>query len=167
MNDSHTLSHQVDDYMKNKRNHPLTKLFLRFSPEWHVWLFMGTQFVYAIITTLPTTLFYHSFSAHTLFIVFILMMSVYNGGAYYIEVFSKRYRDELEKLDQLSSLDIDENMWEATFGETSNRGGASENPSEKSNKTAVAEVVKDDGSIRPSPSIIQPISIKDLFRKAD
>jgi hypothetical protein len=53
---------------------------------------------------LPTTLYYHSFAAHTTFIIVITMFSIFNGADYYIEVFSRRYVVEMEKLEVTPAL---------------------------------------------------------------
>ena len=48
-------------------------------------------------------------------------MSIFNGADYYIEVFSRRYRQELLMLDA-SAEQIDESLLEATFGCVGSRG---------------------------------------------
>lgn len=60
--------------------------------------FMLIQYCYAVITMAPCPLwFWHRYlSAAFLFSVF--MWSVYNGATYYIDVFGKRFQNELEQM---------------------------------------------------------------------
>ncbi|KAJ3203981.1 hypothetical protein HK099_001307 [Clydaea vesicula] len=109
------------DYMKNKPDSPLTKLMVKVGEKYHVFCFMSLNFIYAILTTIPTFIFYKNFILHTTFLIIMLMMSIFNGADYYIEVFSKRYGIELT---QLGSLNEEETLLEATFGCTSSRGKA-------------------------------------------
>lgn len=79
-------------------------------------------------------------------------MSVFNGGDYYIEVFSRRYRSELKKLEE--SITVEESLLEATFG-CSSRLGKSENPTDNKG-----------GTQESTDSLDQnPISVKDMFKK--
>lgn len=60
--------------------------------------FMLVQYCYAVITMIPCPIwFWHRWlSATFLFVVF--SWSVYNGATYYIDVFGKRFQNELEQL---------------------------------------------------------------------
>ena len=60
--------------------------------------FMLIQYCYAVVTMLPCPIwFWHRWlSAGFLFVVF--GWSVYNGATYYIDVFGKRFQNELEQL---------------------------------------------------------------------
>mmetsp|Transcript_11552 Transcript_11552/g.40404 ORF Transcript_11552/g.40404 Transcript_11552/m.40404 type:complete len:481 (-) Transcript_11552:72-1514(-) len=69
-------------------------------------IFMFSQLVYTVVTLLPCKLFFESQRAHTIFLLLILVVAVWNGGVYYIEVFSKRYVETLKKLrDEMSQRD--------------------------------------------------------------
>ena len=52
----------------------------------------------------PAYYYYNSFVLHTMFVLFIVFLSVFNGGDYYIEVFSLRYRIELDRLEKQASV---------------------------------------------------------------
>ena len=55
-------------------------------------VFVGTQLVYTLVTMLPATLLlYGSFAAHVAFFALIFAAVTWNGGSFYIEVFSRRY----------------------------------------------------------------------------
>eukprot|EP01065_Artemidia_motanka_P006918 TRINITY_DN1337_c0_g1_i2.p1 TRINITY_DN1337_c0_g1~~TRINITY_DN1337_c0_g1_i2.p1 ORF type:complete len:499 (+),score=164.73 TRINITY_DN1337_c0_g1_i2:56-1498(+) len=53
---------------------------------------VGFQFVYTVVTILPTFIIYRSEVAHLLFISFCCAMCTWNGAAYYFEVFASSYR---------------------------------------------------------------------------
>ena len=55
-------------------------------------IFMIAQFFYTIFTMLPCFLLYKSYSFHTVYLFIMFLFSVWNGGQFYIEVFSKTYR---------------------------------------------------------------------------
>ena len=59
---------------------------------------MFIQYAYAIGTMIPCPLWfwYRWFSAGFLLVVFV--WSVYNGATFYIDVFGKRFQNELEQL---------------------------------------------------------------------
>ncbi|KAI8885957.1 hypothetical protein K501DRAFT_244912 [Backusella circina FSU 941] len=57
---------------------------------------MMWQFWYNMGTCLLTYFFYKSFWLHSIFLVSMFAVSVWNGANYYIEVFSKSYLDEVE-----------------------------------------------------------------------
>ncbi|KAJ3302810.1 hypothetical protein HDV03_004561 [Kappamyces sp. JEL0829] len=84
---SHATSYTylLTDYMGKKKNNPLTKLFKATPEAFRPFLFIIVQFIYALLTMLPTVVYYRSFWAHTAFIVFIVMLSVFNGADYYME----------------------------------------------------------------------------------
>ena len=60
--------------------------------------FMFIQYAYAMLTMIPCPLWfwYRWFSATFLLVVFV--WSVYNGATFYIDVFGKRFQNELEQL---------------------------------------------------------------------
>ncbi|KAK9711517.1 hypothetical protein K7432_007777 [Basidiobolus ranarum] len=79
-----------------------------FGDKYKVYTFMGMQLVYAIITMLPTVLLYHYFWLHTVFLLGISLISLWNGSTYYFDVFSKQYVKELEELnDEIKRKDLE------------------------------------------------------------
>ena len=60
-------------------------------------VFMGTQLLYTIITMAFASVLLANFWLHTGMLVTMLLWATWNGGGYYMEVFSKRYYVELEK----------------------------------------------------------------------
>ena len=60
--------------------------------------FMLVQYSYAIMTMFPCPLWFWSRWASAAFLLFVFMWSVYNGATYYIDVFGKRFQNELEAL---------------------------------------------------------------------
>jgi len=58
-------------------------------------IFMSTQLVYTFVTMLAAPLFYASQIFSLVHLTFIFSVAVYNGGNYYIEVFSARYQEQL------------------------------------------------------------------------
>ncbi|KAI8375851.1 hypothetical protein BD560DRAFT_392098 [Blakeslea trispora] len=69
-----------------------------FGPRYKLEMFMLLQLVYNIVTSLPTYFLFRSFWLHTTFLVAMFAVSVWNGANYYIEVFSRRYILEIEKM---------------------------------------------------------------------
>ena len=67
-------------------------------------IFMGAQFIYSVVTFIPTVILYNSQICHALFIIFIFIASAFNGASFYIEVFSKVYQLKIEKLLQIKKL---------------------------------------------------------------
>jgi len=60
---------------------------------------MGGQFVYALLTEMPAVfLLYDSPIWSAGFLLLIFSVSVWNGGAFYIEVFGRKFERELEAL---------------------------------------------------------------------
>ena len=65
---------------------------------------MGAQFIYSVVSFIPTIILYNSQVCHALFIIFIFIASAFNGASFYIEVFSKVYQLKIEKLLQIKKL---------------------------------------------------------------
>lgn len=60
--------------------------------------FMLIQYTYAVLTMLPCSLWFYSRWASSLFLMVVFAWSVYNGSTYYIDVFGKRFQNELEAM---------------------------------------------------------------------
>ena len=67
-------------------------------------IFMGAQFLYSIMTFVPTILLYNSQMCHVAFMISIFCAAAFNGASFYIEVFSKVYQLKIEKLLQVKKL---------------------------------------------------------------
>lgn len=60
--------------------------------------FMGIQYCYAVLTMLPCPIWFWYRYASAAFLMAVFCWSVYNGATYYIDVFGKRFQNELEAL---------------------------------------------------------------------
>jgi hypothetical protein len=67
-------------------------------------VFVFSQFLYTVITFLPTFVFYYSSVAHLLYIFTIFTTSTFNGASFYIEIFSKRYQIKIQEIEHLHAL---------------------------------------------------------------
>ena len=67
-------------------------------------VFMASQFVYTLITFLPTLFLYWSHTLHLSYIIFIFSTAVYYGAGYYIEVFSARYQLQFENKTKIQQV---------------------------------------------------------------
>ena len=83
-------------------------------PDWNKPIFILLQFCYTILVMLPCYLFYYryvfshmyyysfscfSLEANVLAIMVFMGVACWNGGQYYIDIFSERYHLQFEKLD--------------------------------------------------------------------
>jgi len=59
--------------------------------------FMAYQLVYTIVTMSPCLLWLRHMWLHALFLLGIFLLATWNGGSFYVEVFSRRYHADLEK----------------------------------------------------------------------
>lgn len=60
--------------------------------------FMLIQYSYALLTITPCPLWFWYPWASSLFLMVVFTWSVYNGATFYIDVFGKRFQNELEQL---------------------------------------------------------------------
>jgi len=88
----------------HSKNSSIGKLIQSAGPHWQLAAFMAYQFIYTLITILPTVLYLQSFWAHTALISGMCVLSAWNGANYYFEVFSTRYIESLEKGTQRIAL---------------------------------------------------------------
>lgn len=58
-------------------------------------VYMVMHMALVTLTFLLARLFWESFAAHTIFLLFILASSAYNGASFYFEVFAHRYLDQV------------------------------------------------------------------------
>jgi hypothetical protein len=76
----------------------IQRVAFAFGPRWKLEMFVLIQTLYSIVTFIPTIFLFRHFWLHSAFLVVMFAVSVWNGANYYIEVFSRRYILELEKL---------------------------------------------------------------------
>ncbi|KAI9248412.1 hypothetical protein BY458DRAFT_526548 [Sporodiniella umbellata] len=69
-----------------------------FGERYKLPMFMLLQLVYHVVTAMPTYFLYRHFWLHTTFLIAMFAVSVWNGANYYIEVFSRRYITELDRI---------------------------------------------------------------------
>jgi hypothetical protein len=60
--------------------------------------FMFIQYIYAVLTMLPCPLWFWYRYASSAYLIVVFCWSVYNGATYYIDVFGKRFQNELEAM---------------------------------------------------------------------
>jgi len=85
-------------YMMNKPG-LVGRILNKVHPENRALYFMLGQFVYAVLTGVPPVfLLYYSPFWSGAYLLFILSVSVWNGGGFYIEVFGRKFERELEAL---------------------------------------------------------------------
>jgi hypothetical protein len=68
---------------------------------------------------IPTILAYNYFWVNAVFVVGMVTMSIFNGADFYIEVFAKRYRKELQVLND--GREGSESLLEGVMGEAGSR----------------------------------------------
>ncbi|KAI8390830.1 uncharacterized protein BYT42DRAFT_489150 [Radiomyces spectabilis] len=81
-----------------KRKSLIQRAAFAFGPKYKIYMFMLLQLAYNLVTVIPTYFLYKSFWLHTVFLISMFAASVWNGANYYIEIFSRRYIAELEKV---------------------------------------------------------------------
>jgi hypothetical protein len=72
--------------------------------------FMVIQYLYAVLTMLPSPLWFWYRWPSGLFLTTVFLWSVYNGATFYIDVFGNRFQKELEALKK------DVAKWQASPG---------------------------------------------------
>ncbi|CAO3698865.1 unnamed protein product [Rhizopus stolonifer] len=76
----------------------IQKTAFLFGEKYKMEMFMLLQLIYNVVTSVPTFYLYQHFWLHTIFLIGMFAVSVWNGANYYIEVFSRRYINELDKI---------------------------------------------------------------------
>ncbi len=74
------------------------KLVLSLPESLQETAFMLIQYTYAVLTMLPCPLWFWYRYASATFLLAVFCWSVYNGATYYIDVFGKRFQNELEAM---------------------------------------------------------------------
>mmetsp|Transcript_21099 Transcript_21099/g.61587 ORF Transcript_21099/g.61587 Transcript_21099/m.61587 type:complete len:586 (-) Transcript_21099:113-1870(-) len=69
-------------------------------------IFMASQLVYTALTLVVVPFLYRSYTLCITYVIFIFCVSVYNGGEYYIEVFSRRYYQQFDKSEAASAREV-------------------------------------------------------------
>jgi hypothetical protein len=67
-------------------------------------VFISTQFLYTVITFLPTPLLYRSPTLHVFYLIFIFTAAAFYGAGFYIEVFSRTYALQFRKQSELERV---------------------------------------------------------------
>jgi hypothetical protein len=67
-------------------------------------VFVTAQFFVTMISILPGFFLFNHRFAHLLYIGIVFTISLFNGASFYIDVFSVRYRLQLEKLEKLKDV---------------------------------------------------------------
>ncbi|KXS18429.1 hypothetical protein M427DRAFT_132779 [Gonapodya prolifera JEL478] len=62
--------------------------------------FVGLQFMYTILTLLPVSMFHGYKWVHAASIILVIEFALWNGANYYFEVFSRRYVNEIERVER-------------------------------------------------------------------
>jgi len=60
--------------------------------------FMLIQYLYAVLTMLPCPIWFWYRWPSSIFLMIVFCWSIYNGATFYIDVFGKRFQNELEKM---------------------------------------------------------------------
>lgn len=60
--------------------------------------FMLIQYIYAVLTMMPCPIWFWYRYASATFLMAVFCWSIYNGATYYIDVFGKRFQNELEAM---------------------------------------------------------------------
>ncbi|TFY80561.1 hypothetical protein EWM64_g3456 [Hericium alpestre] len=86
-------------FLLNSKRGLIGRMLAATKPQNRAPYFMIGQFVYAVLTDVPPVfLLYDSPRWSGAFLILIFAVSVWNGGAYYIEVFGRKFERELEAL---------------------------------------------------------------------
>lgn len=67
-------------------------------------VFVVAQLIFTLVSFLPTPFMYHYSGFHLTWILFIVTSAVFNGGSFYIEVFSKRYNSHIAKIEEMHRI---------------------------------------------------------------
>jgi hypothetical protein len=60
--------------------------------------FMLIQYCYALLTMVPCPLWFRSRWASAAFLLFVFVWSIWNGANYYMDIFGKKFQNELEQM---------------------------------------------------------------------
>lgn len=62
-------------------------------------VFVATQFIYTVLTFLPVKFCFEYFEVHAVFLLITFLRALWNGAAFYIEVFAVRYVRKFKRSD--------------------------------------------------------------------
>lgn len=93
---------QHKDYMTSRRwlsNNSVFQSLVKNvrSDMFKAFLFMAMSFLYAVLTSIPTKLLFDSEMLHMAFLISCFVASAWNGGTFYIEVFSRKYMQQFNE----------------------------------------------------------------------
>jgi len=96
-------------------------------------VFWTLQWLFVLLTLLPTPLLYRYRDLHTAYILLVLAAAIYNGSNYYFEVFAARYVQQLEAKAAKLSTTVREGA-ETTTTTTTAAAGAAQSEVETNKK---------------------------------
>lgn len=86
-------------FLLNDKRGAIGRALSRVPRQYRESAFMAGQLVYSVLTELPAVfVLYDSSFWSGAFLIFILAVSVWNGGGFYIEVFGRKFEKEMEAL---------------------------------------------------------------------
>lgn len=85
--DEHVTSYS---FLGEKDDSCLYKLFNCFGPRGRCGMFFVWNCIYCIVTLISPVLCYFFFEAHCILLVFVSVVTTWNGGSYYVHVFAVR-----------------------------------------------------------------------------
>ncbi|KAG0262660.1 hypothetical protein DFQ27_002224 [Actinomortierella ambigua] len=100
----------------------ISKAAHTFGEKYSILTFMAMQLVYTVLTCFLAFFTYASFKLNTAFLVTMFLACVWNGANYYMEVFSKQYEKQLNKLASEVSSAVNANQQPKT-GHLHQEGG--------------------------------------------
>eukprot|EP01025_Chloroclados_australasicus_P042845 TRINITY_DN4557_c0_g1_i11.p1 TRINITY_DN4557_c0_g1~~TRINITY_DN4557_c0_g1_i11.p1 ORF type:complete len:400 (+),score=20.55 TRINITY_DN4557_c0_g1_i11:114-1202(+) len=81
----------VYHWMLQNEKHPMSKVVLKYKQQLQPIVYLGIHGLLCWVSFLLTYVFYHSYWAHTIFLVLLSLSATWNGANYYFEVFAHRY----------------------------------------------------------------------------
>ncbi|CAZ85113.1 unnamed protein product [Tuber melanosporum] len=130
------------------------KLVLRLPETMQEPAFMLIQYSYAVLTMLPCPFWFYHSSFSALFLTAVGLWSIYNGATFYIDVFGKRFQNELEQLKK------DVAKWQnSPLLNESNGGAGHMEPLNLTTKTTTETTAIDKGEKKPDGSEVRERSI--------
>jgi len=103
-------------------------------------VFVLANFFYFTVVIAPCPIFFHSWYAHVIMLITVLVISIINGGSYYIKVFSSRYYKKLEK--RAAELEMTLNSMTPNILDEVQRGGDTESSQQTEESENESEFAK-------------------------
>jgi hypothetical protein len=87
-------------WMQRDKKSWMGKLLEKYPEEYQVFIFMGCQALFHLLTVIPVYFSYHYFWLNTFLFSYKLLTCVHNGAEFYIHVFAKHYMNNILLLKQ-------------------------------------------------------------------